>query len=214
MQIEQIIFDCDGVLVDSEIVAAEVMVPVLKSLGQIIEIPYYLSNYSGKTFRTIFNDIDIDTRIDIDLLIKNIEERVYRDIKAVEGIANVIKGLNLPMAVVSNSSMDQINTALTATNLGLHFNDLFSSNMVKNPKPSSDIYLYAAKKLSRNVKECLVIEDSKSGVTAALGAGMHVIGFCGGKHILKSHADELKELGVHYVAHNAIELQSIIGSII
>jgi HAD superfamily hydrolase (TIGR01509 family) len=210
MTIEQIIFDCDGVLIDSEIVAAEVMVPVLKSLGQKIEVRHYLSMYSGKTFRDIFDNLDIDPRIEVEMLIKNVEERVYQNVCAIDGIVDVVRSISLPKAVVSNSGLAQINHALSIIELEDQFLDRFSSTIVSRPKPSPEIYLYAAKRLKVSTNCCLVIEDSVSGVTAAVEAGMNVIGFCGGKHITEGHEEKLTGLGAHFIAKNATELSQLL----
>ncbi len=210
MRIKQIIFDCDGVLVDTEIVSAEVMVNLLKSLGQKIEIKYFLSAYTGKTFRTIFEDMAIDPRVDMDMLIKNVEERVYEDVRAIDGMPELAARVDLPKAVVSNSNLWQIEKALTATGLLEIFEHRYSSSMVSKPKPSADIYLYAAKNLGVSPSNCLAIEDSISGCTSALSAGMNVIGFGGGQHIDDNHRKELTRLGVPFIANSADELDILI----
>ncbi len=210
MRIEQIIFDCDGVLVDSEIVAAEVMVPLLNSLGEKITLDYYLSTYSGKTFKGIFENLTLDVRINLEMLIKNVEEKVYQSVRPIVGMPNLVKKIELPKAVVSNSGMQQIEAALRATDLLNDLSNRYSSSMVTQPKPSPEVYLHAANKLQVDVSNCLVIEDSISGATAALTAGMQVIGFCGGSHITKSHGDKLKQLGVHFLASDAHELEHLI----
>lgn len=213
MRIEQIIFDCDGVLVDTEIVSAEVMVALLKSLGQKIEIKYFLSEYTGKTFRAIFEDMTIDPRVDIDMLIKNVEERVYQDLRAIEGMGYLARKVDLPKAVVSNSNIWQIEKALTATKLLDVFEHRFSASMVSKPKPSPDIYLHAAETLGKSPANCLAIEDSVSGCTSALSAGMNVIGFCGGQHITSSHRNELTKIGVPFIANSAIELEGLLEKV-
>ncbi len=213
MTIKQVIFDCDGVLIDSEIVAAEVMVPVLRSLGHKLEVHHYLSSYSGKTFRDIFDKLDIDPRVEIEMLIKNVEEKVYLNVQAVAGIIEVVKAVVLPKTVVSNSGLNQINHALSVIELEEYFPNRFSSALVSNPKPSPEVYLYAAKKLNMKPKNCLVIEDSISGVTAAVAAGMNVIGFCGGQHITEGHGAKLMEVGAHVIATNASELSRILDKV-
>ena len=214
MRIEQIIFDCDGVLVDTEIVSAEIMVALLKSLGRKIEIKYFLSQYTGKTFREIFEDLTIDPRVDLDMLIKNVEERVYKDLRAIEGMSELARKVNLPKAVVSNSNIWQIEKALTATNLLDVFEDRFSASMVSKPKPNPDIYLHAAETLGKSPANCLAIEDSISGCTSALSAGMNVIGFCGGQHITSEHRNELTNIGVPFIANSTAELEMLLEKVI
>ncbi|MEQ8927130.1 MAG: HAD-IA family hydrolase [Fulvivirga sp.] len=214
MKFKHIIFDCDGVLVDSEIVAAEVMAPVLSTFGLSITVKHYLANYTGKTFRHIFEQFKIDQRVDIDMLIKNVEERVYTDLRPVDGIIDVVRAIELPKSVVSNSALSQIKHAVESIELADEFLFQFSSSQVSQPKPSPEVYIYAAEKLGISAQDCLVIEDSISGCTAALDAGMTVIGFCGGKHITPQHQSALKELGVNEVALNSPDLINKISSII
>ncbi len=214
MNFEHIIFDCDGVLVDSEIIAAEVMTPVLNTFGHAVTVKHYLTQYTGKTFRAIFDQFDIDQRVDVEMLIKNVEEKVYLNIAEVQGISHVVNSLSLPKSVVSNSHPDQIRHAVSTINLSDAFEKEFSSSMVENPKPSPDVYLYAAENLGISPESCLVVEDSISGCTAALEANMRVVGFCGGKHIMPMHKGELQKLGVQFIADNSTELLSTLNRLI
>lgn len=210
MTYEHIIFDCDGVLVDSEMVAAEIMAPVLSTLGLSITVKHYLSHYTGKTFKAIFEQFNIDNRVNLEMLIKNVEEKVYSNIKAVEGIENVVKSIDMPKSIVSNSALSQIKHAVDTIGLSENFANHFSSSQVGKPKPSPDVYLFAATKLNLSHDKFLVVEDSISGCTAALEANMTVIGFCGGAHITNTHTDSLKKLGVHHIAKNSKELEKLI----
>ena len=213
MQLKHIIFDCDGVLVDSEIVAAQVMVPVLTTLGHAITVNHYLAHYTGKTFRHIFSQFDIDQRVDVDMLIKNVEEKVYQNIKAVEGITDVLEKLDHNKSVVSNSAMHQITAALAAIGHTDTFINRFSASQVANPKPAPDVYEFAMRHIDEDKAHVLVIEDSISGCTAALAAGLNVVGFCGGKHIMPDHAQKLRNVGVQQIASSSVELLSIINKL-
>ncbi len=213
MNIKKVIFDCDGVLVDSEIVAAEVVTRELSALGMDIEVNHYLANYSGKTFRDILVLLDIELPYPIAEFIAKAEQLVYEHIRPIEGIHDVLNGIALEKAVVSNSYLEQVRKSIESIGIADHFgNRCFSASMVEKPKPSPMVYQLAAKTLGVHPEECLVIEDSKSGVTAASNANMNVIGFCGGSHILDGHDEELTILGAKKVAMNTTELSSIIAT--
>ncbi|MDH5475492.1 MAG: HAD family phosphatase [Cyclobacteriaceae bacterium] len=214
--IKQLIFDCDGVLVDSEILSAEVMVNVLGKHGIEITLAYYLQNCTGKTFtglRTEFsNQFNVslpdsfleEVMVDMGVKTKN-------ELKQIVGIHKVLEKSKLPKAVVSNSYLYQIEHAINHIKIAHHFdNQLFSSQMASKPKPDPAIYLLAAEKLGVQPKECLVVEDSISGATSALSAGMKVIGFVAGSHIIDGHKQKLLDLGVVSVAENSDELLEII----
>lgn len=214
MEFEHIIFDCDGVLVDTEIVAAETMVPVLGTLGHNITVNHYLAKYTGKTFKAIFDMFNIDERVNAEMLIKNIEDKVYNTIRPIKGIEALVQSLDLPKSVVSNSAKDHIENAVSNIGLSDNFEHFFSASQVSNPKPSPEVYEYAAQELSIKPANILVVEDSISGCKAALAAGMNVIGFCAGSHILPSHPKELEEIGVQFVASSSLELKGVIAQLI
>ncbi|MEL7003993.1 MAG: HAD-IA family hydrolase [Bacteroidota bacterium] len=212
MPIKKVIFDCDGVLVDSEIVAAEVVTQELSQLGTVISIQDYLTNYTGKTFRNILEYLKVDLHCSINEFIQNAEHKVYENIRPIKGIHEVLDSIKLEKSVVSNSYLKQVKKSVEAIGIEHHFSDrYFSSSMVAKPKPSPMIYELAAQTLNVSPYDCLVIEDSKTGVTAAKSANMNVIGFCGGSHILNGHDKALTSLGAESVAMNTTELAEIIA---
>jgi len=193
--IKQLIFDCDGVLVDTEIVAARVMVSVLAEHNVQITVDHYLKTYTGSTFSGIFRSL-LDTSDEkIRELVEYCEKTVYEQLVPIEGIKGVVDAIELPKAVVSNSYLWQVNKALQVTQLDDHFPQRFSAQQVEKAKPAPDVYLLAAQTTGFRPEECLVVEDSKTGVTAAHSAGMNVIGFAAGSHIQPGHAEALKEKG-------------------
>lgn len=210
MAFKHIIFDCDGVLVDSEIIAAETMVPVLNTFGHGTTLKHYLANYTGQTFKGIFKQFEIDDRVDIDMLIKNVEEKVYENIRPIVGVPELVKSLSLPTSVVSNSGPSQIDHAVRTIGLKEVFVDEFSASAVDNPKPAPDVYLHALQQLALQVEDCIVVEDSISGCTAAKAAGLYVIGFCGGSHIIEDHAINLTQVGADSIAQDSKELKALL----
>lgn len=213
MNFKHIIFDCDGVLVDSEIVAAETMVNVLNSFGHATTLNHYLSKYTGQTFKGIFDQFKIDSIVDVQELIRNVEQTVYANVKEIDGIVELVKNIELPKSVVSNSGPSQIKHAVHTLGLENDFLNQFSASSVDKPKPSPDVYEFALRNLDLNSSDCLVIEDSISGCTAALSANLTVIGFCGGSHITNKHSNQLRDAGVLYIADNVQDLASLISDL-
>lgn len=211
--IKQLIFDCDGVLVDTEIVAATVMVNKLTGLGIEITVDHYLKTYTGSTFSGIFKENlkDISAN-DLHELVSFCEKEVYASLKPISGMTDLVKKIAIPKAVVSNSYLWQVKQALEVTGLKNEMSFYCSAEEVDRPKPYPDVYLLAAERAGCKPEQCLVIEDSKSGVTAAVAAGMKVIGFAGGSHILTGHDLVLKEKGAIEVANSANQLLPIISS--
>ena len=214
----QLIFDCDGVLIDSEIIAAQAMVEELNSNGIPITISQYLTNCTGKTFSglktTLSDEYEVMLHDDfVPVVTSSMERLKLKKLRSVEGILNLLNNVrHFPKAVVSNSDFNQIKSSLTQVDVLHHFGDnIYSSEQVKNPKPSPEIYLFAAKNIGVNPKDCLVIEDSVSGATAALSAGMQVIGLLAGSHIVEGHEDRLRNIGVEMIAYTSKELERIIN---
>ena len=213
----QLIFDCDGVLVDTEIIAAEVMTKAFAQCNVHITIEDYLSTYTGKTISSIFDSLLSPEQLQ-NMNVKEFTHQcdvdIYNQLRPVKGMQEVVRTLPLPKAVVSNSSLWQVKKAVKHIEMEDIFSgNFFSSEMVPNPKPWPDIYLYAAKTLEVSPEKCLVVEDSKSGVKSAVEAGMTVIGFTAASHILDGHAENLLELGASHVASSPEELKALINKL-
>ncbi len=196
-----IIFDCDGVLVDSEPLAAEAYERVYEKHGmsgvgadiiaQCIgmkqaDILVKIRDLTGHRFPDhAHDDIWAETKL---LFIEKLAET--------EGLRHFLEGLAVPRCVASSSSIERINHSLQITGLASYFGDaIFSSSMVKHGKPAPDIFLYAADKMGTDPSRCVVIEDSPLGVQGAVAAGMLAIGYTGGGHTYKGHADKLMSRG-------------------
>lgn len=218
--IRQIIFDCDGVLVDSEILAAQTALQMLKPYGFTMEQEEYSHRYAGKveedTLAIVRNEYHIHLPDDfLTRLRLEIEQRLDHELQPIEGMKAVINGLALPKAVVSNSRLVRVIASLKTAGLSELFgDDLFAVDMVDRPKPAPDIYQYAASQLGRLPAECLVVEDSPSGVTAAHRAGMPVVGFLGASHIPAGHGDTLRQAGAWTTVADAEELEKLLKEIL
>jgi len=207
--IKHLLFDCDGVLVDTEYTAAHKMVAVLKQYQKAVTLDYYLNHHSGTTFSAIMdyyfgNELEKASRLAI---IDKVENEVAAEVRLIKGMDLVVNGLNFPKSVVSNSSIRTVQEALDNTSITSSFQGrIFSSEQVPNPKPAPDLYLFALSALSLEPDEVLVIEDSLTGAQAAVAAGLSVVGFTGASHILPGHKERLFKKGVTDVFDNPSEL--------
>lgn len=217
MNIELVIFDCDGVLIDSEVIANRVDVELLATLGIHFSLEEYMHISLGKTLA--------DTMLELEKrsgkkLPADYPERVLthkklafsKELKAIDGITDLLKHLHLPKAVASGSSPERLEHSLKVTKLWPCFTPhIYSATMVKRGKPAPDLFLFTAKKFNADPAQTLVIEDSTSGVQAAIAAGMQVIGFTGGSHIKEGHAERLLELGSKKVFSKMTEVKDWLG---
>ena len=215
--IKHILFDCDGVLVDTEFTAAQVMVKAMSKRGADIDFEYYLNNLSGSTFSAIL-DAYFGTSLqgkEKTGFIDRLEQKIVAKVEAIKGVEEMLESIDIPMSIVSNSAIWQVKEEIEQTKISHYFTgNIFSSELVANPKPAPDVYNLAVKELRLSSDEVLVIEDSLTGAKAALAAGLQVIGFSGASHILTGHDDRLRELGVADVASNMNALASIINGLI
>jgi HAD superfamily hydrolase (TIGR01509 family) len=207
-QIRCVIFDCDGVLVDSEILASQASLRMLKPYGFTMSPKEYSHLFAGKVEEDILAIIQRDYHINLpdDFLSKvrlEIEHSLDHELQAIKGVKETIAKIPVTKAVVSNSRLVRVISSLKVAGLSEIFGkNLFAAEMVKRPKPAPDVYLHAASELGFEPSACLVVEDSQSGVTAAHRAGMNVIGFLGASHIPDGHERTVREVGAFTTASN------------
>ena len=216
-KVKHILFDCDGVLVDTEYTAAIKMTAALQSLGVDVTVDYYLENLTGTTFSSIVdkylqNSISNDDAVQ---LVERVEDEVAEDVKLIEGVDELLSSITLKNSVVSNSAILRVEHALRHTGIDHHFSKtIFSAELVNRPKPAPDVYLLAIKSLGCAPSEIIVVEDSITGATAAIAAGLKVIGFTGASHILPAHEQKLRAVGVTEVAPSMQQLGAILNKIL
>jgi len=213
-----LIFDCDGVLVDSEVVVAPVVAGLFSAHGAVLAADEVLERYTGlanvemirqveREFSVRFPDgfLDVLERAELDAL--------ERDLRPVPGMAALLGGLGaLRMCVASSSAPERIRLSLEVTELAGYFgHNVFSASEVARPKPAPDLFLRAAAAMGAGPAECMVVEDSVFGVVAGVAAGMRVIGFTGATH--GDAADDVMLLGAgaESVAGDAEELAILLG---
>lgn len=193
--IEAVIFDCDGVLIDSEILSATMLREEAREWGVEITIPYILKNYVGRSFPSVLADIQAKFNIQLaDGFEAQYRQRLLSafeaELQPMDGIQSVLSALNRPFCVATSSSPERAARSLAITGLSQFFGEkIYTASLVKNGKPAPDVFLYAAQKMQVNPEQCLVIEDSETGVKAGLSAKMMTARFMGGKH-LYGFADE------------------------
>lgn len=178
-----VIFDCDGVLVDSEPIASKVLVDMANELGANISLDYALKRFKGASMQQCQEHIAhlVSQRLPDDFLPKFRErsfESFRQNIKPVEGVAEVLENLKIPFCVASSGPENKIRLNLELTGLLPHFeNKIFSCYTIKKWKPDPAVFLWATKTMGFTPEECIVIEDSISGVNAAKNGGFDVFGF-------------------------------------
>jgi HAD superfamily hydrolase (TIGR01509 family) len=211
--IECILFDCDGVLVDSEIIANRHFSIELRKFGIILSEEELIKRFVGKSAATEFAALEESHKVRFSQeAIEGIEGAILKglaeEVKAIDGIESILKNLqecgNPAYAVASSGTFKKIHQSLTTSGLSSYFNssNIFSSQLVKHGKPAPDLFLFAAEKMGFSPQKCLVVEDSIAGIQAAKSAGMAVIGFTGGLHAKYPwYRERLKETGVKIFDH-------------
>lgn len=205
------IFDCDGVLVDSEPLANKVYVQMLAEYGYNVNYDEYLQRFSGAAIMTRLastskllnwappSDFHSVFNSRLSVLTK-------KELKPVPGIHELLESLSVPVCIASNGSRDEIKLRLKIAHLTQYFGDsIFSALEVSKPKPAPDVYLAAAHAFNVPPSRCIVVEDSVPGVTAAVRAGIKVYG-----HAACTDANKLKEAGAIPFA-NMLELKNILA---
>ncbi|RTL92917.1 MAG: HAD family phosphatase [Hyphomicrobiales bacterium] len=220
-QPDLVIFDCDGVLVDSEIVAARVEAELLTSAGFEISAEEIFETYAGLTFKDIMLRLEEKSHIPFQAsLIDRAEDLVDRklrtDVRIVDGAREAVAAVAVPRAVCSNSRTERIEFMLEKVRLLPFFaGRIFSALDIpsKKTKPAPDVFLYAAETLGANPWNTFVIEDSVHGIAGARAAGMRVIGFTGAGDSYPGHADALTEAGAETVIRRWAELKNTIAAL-
>lgn len=208
-----IIFDCDGVLVDSEALVIEIEVEILAEAGFPTTADELAEQYTGVSYPTMLARLaerhgrpvpgDVAERL------RQIAfDEFPRRLTAVPGIESVLTASDRPRCVASSSDVDRIELSLRVTGLDRHFRPdrVFSSQMVPNGKPAPDLFLLAAERLGVDPAQCLVVEDSAAGVAAAVAARMPVVGLLAASHVRPGLGDRLREAGADHLFDTAAAL--------
>ena len=182
-----VIFDCDGVLVDSEVLSCQCLSEVLGECGIALSEDEAVELFLGRSTAAVLDHYRDDCRFVPGAFLPELKSRVLQrfseSLCPIPGIDSVVSRLESPFCVASSSDLDRVSRSLALTGLAPLFGDrLYTAQMVPRGKPAPDLFLYAAAQMSTAPQRTLVIEDSVSGVIAAKAAGMAVWGFVGGSH--------------------------------
>ena len=183
-----VIFDCDGVLVDSEPLSLACLTAALNRIGVPIDLETVRARFAGTSMPSIMAHIEHDYGVVApEGFVSAVKAETLRifdtELRAMAGAAEMSAALDLPICVASSSDPVRLRHSLGLTGLlPLFEGRIFSSVEVPRGKPFPDLFLHAAARMGMPPRACLVVEDSVPGVTAARAAGMQVIGFTGGGH--------------------------------
>jgi HAD superfamily hydrolase (TIGR01509 family) len=183
---ELVIFDCDGVLIDSERLAVRVDVEMLRELGWPLTEAEVIERFVGRSDRDTRSAIEAHLGRPLPEGWDEQMERLYREafaaeLKPVAGIVAALAAIPEPTCVASSGTHDHLRYTLGLTGLYERFaGRIFSAEDVRHGKPAPDLFLFAAERMGIAPERCVVVEDSHSGVLAARAAGMRVLAFAGG----------------------------------
>jgi HAD superfamily hydrolase (TIGR01509 family) len=211
-----VIFDCNGVLVDSEPLATAVVSQEFMRAGFPLTPDVVARYFTGRRPADMFAEVEIAAGRklppDFATTVTTATLRRFRaELRATQHAAYALSWLRGPKCVASSSSIDRIRVSLESTDLIRFFEpNLFSASEVRNGKPAPDLFLHAAGRMRVAPRECIVVEDSSVGVAAGIAAGMTVIGFVGGSHATGQLGNHLRAAGASAVISDLRALKSTI----
>ena len=191
--ISLVIFDCDGVLIDSEIISATVLVEELAQHGIAIEMDHVLEHYIGHPYAVVAGKIaaiagaPLPDSFETEYRAR-LAQRFDAELRPMPGILDVLDNLAVPFCAATSSHPERAQRSLRAAGLTDRFGQrVYTVSMVARPKPAPDLFLHAAKAMQADPRQCLVIEDSDLGIAAAQAGGMVAWQFTGGSHYQACH---------------------------
>jgi HAD superfamily hydrolase (TIGR01509 family) len=214
---ELVIFDCDGVLIDSEGLAHQALIDALAEHGVHMTLEDALGRYTGKSEKE--EHADVEARHGVILPVgfsdrkSQMRKKLFEEqLEPVPGVFELLEGLRTKKCIASGSSFERLRHSLGLMDLWDRFAPyIFSAEQVKHGKPAPDLFLSAAEQMSVPASACLVIEDSVAGVQAAKTAGMKVYGFTGGSHCDAVHGGRLTSEGAAAVFNRMDLLAASLG---
>jgi HAD superfamily hydrolase (TIGR01509 family) len=219
LDFDLIIFDCDGVLVDSEVISCGIHAEMLTRHGYPISTEQVQDRFLGRSTREARSEIERELGRalpdDLDVQLKAELHRSFAaSLEAIPGIEHALAAISQPVCVASSGSPERIQTSLTLVNLQHRFTpNIFSATQVSKGKPAPDLFLFAAAQMRVPPARCLVIEDSVPGVVAGRAADMTVLGFHGGSHCRPNTAATLRGAGAAATFDEMRRLPALIDQI-
>ncbi|WJR68683.1 HAD-IA family hydrolase [Neorhizobium sp. CSC1952] len=219
MQIDLLIFDCDGVLINSEPIASRTLAKALQDAGAAITAEEVLVRFTGNSPGAIRRICTEELGIEnLDAVFAAWHLDIYpefaRSLEPMPGMERLVRSLPHRKCVASNSSTDRLSKSLGLLDLWHAFAPaVFSSDRVARPKPAPDLFHFCAETFAVDPKNCVVIDDSSHGITGAKAAGMVAIGFVDPADPRPDRARVLAEAGAALVARGAEELEKALASL-
>jgi HAD superfamily hydrolase (TIGR01509 family) len=221
--IKAIIFDCDGVLVESEVLAHEIELDVLSAIGMHYDAHDFAIRFMGMSDAAFWAALDADGRERLGRPIADeirppmrarYEKAIAERLTEVAGARSAVASVRLPKAVASSSTVRGLEIKLRKVGHWDHFAPhIYSAEHVTHAKPAPDLFLHAAKALGIAPEYCLVIEDTVNGVTAGRAAGMTVWGFQGGGHMTDRIAERLTQAGAERIVKSWAEAEELFAEL-
>jgi HAD superfamily hydrolase (TIGR01509 family) len=217
--LEAVVCDCDGVIVDSEVVAERALVDALSELAPREEVAAVLRGAFGQSTSEVLSLLEQRFAITLpesfrDTLYTRIEQLIATTAEPIEGVKSALETIDLPLAVVSNSTYASVLNSIRRADLEQRVaGRIFTAEMVGAPKPAPQVYLRAIAALGKPASGCIAVEDSAAGVRSAVAAGVRVVGFVGASHIPPAHADRLLALGAVAVIERMVGLAPLLQQI-
>jgi HAD superfamily hydrolase (TIGR01509 family) len=212
-----VIFDCDGVLIDSEVIARRAVAEALAAIGDDISPQLIGERFAGMSNKDMYAALERDRgrplppSFDADMN-RRAAEIFARELKPVAGVETALRQLTAPKCVASSSTPQELARKLAWTRLALWFDGaVFSSAQVARGKPAPDVFLFAAERMGADPARTLVIEDSVPGILAAKGARMTAFGFIGASHCGPDHGERLASAGADRVFSAMSTLATLIA---
>jgi HAD superfamily hydrolase (TIGR01509 family) len=204
MRFDLVIFDCDGVLIDSELLSVQADLECLAEDGIDLSADEIIERYTGISMAGMLSDLQARYGRVLPDFAKRHQARLRRlfeaDLRAIPGVIAVIEALACRICIASSGTHERIRHALALVGLFDRFDpNIFSAAEVARGKPAPDLFLHAAARMGVSPQRCVVVEDSIPGVAAAIAAGMTAIGFTGGSHCRPGHDARLVEQGAAVV---------------
>ncbi|GAC12674.1 HAD family hydrolase [Aliiglaciecola lipolytica] len=187
--IDLVIFDCDGVLIDSEVLSKRVLLSMLEDLGVNITDEYFDNYFLGQNYKSVKAKVFADYSVALSDQFRQdyldaLLQVFAKELTTTTDLKKMLAQLQTPCCVATSSSPQRVKFALQTIGLTDYFGDrVFTSTEVKNGKPAPDLFLHAAAKFNVKPQNCLVIEDSQAGIQGGLAAKMQVIKYAGASHL-------------------------------
>jgi HAD superfamily hydrolase (TIGR01509 family) len=213
-----VIFDCDGVLIDSELIACGAISETLADFGISMTQREALDAFVGKSENDVRLDLQRRGLEDYDKYVASWRENLYAafatDLKVILGIEALLEQLEAPFCVASNSSHERLERSLGTTSIWSHFSQrVYSADDVERPKPAPDLVQLCLSSCNARPETSVMIDDNASGVTAALAAGVTPIGFVDPNDPRPNRQQILREAGAEIVATGATDLLRALKSL-